>query len=83
MTLEEAFGNVAPNNNVNRNDGLCIIGRVIKDHPEGSVIQDKVADLRWSAPVISKVLAGESIRCSASAIRVHRREQCACYGVGN
>lgn len=56
----------------------CNVGRAIAEHKEGKVIADTIANLRWSADAISRVLGEYGITVSATSVRNHRRGECAC-----
>lgn len=56
----------------------CNVGRAIAEHEEGEVIGRVVADVRWSAASIVRVLGQHGITVSASSVRAHRRGECAC-----
>lgn len=56
----------------------CNVGRAITEHKEGKVIAETVANLRWSADALSRVLGEYGIVVSATAVRNHRRGDCAC-----
>ena len=60
---------------------LCIVGRVIDDHPEAEVIKKALEDPRWSHGALASALFANDIRLNAMAISRHRRKLCSCLRV--
>lgn len=58
---------------------VCVIGRALRDLPEpyrGAL--DSLVSSTRSADEVAVVMAEAGLRGSASAIRLHRRDQCVC-----
>lgn len=60
-------------------DSYCVLGKLIRSHEYGKIIEAKVADKRYSSPTITKVLRSVlSVEMGKETVQRHRNGGCKC-----